>query len=59
MTKNALDLLTMEEVAQLLQCSKAHISNITAGRVSDCLPIPVVRLGRRNLVLTCGSTFLY
>ena len=44
------DLLTLTAVADLLHCSKAHISNVIAGRVPDCPPIPAVRLGRRKLV---------
>jgi ParB-like chromosome segregation protein Spo0J len=44
------DLLTIAEVGALLHCSKAHISNIIAGRVAGCLPIPAVHLGRRTLV---------
>lgn len=43
-------LLTLAEVAALLHCSKAHVSNVIAGRVPGCLPIPAVRLGRRTLV---------
>jgi excisionase family DNA binding protein len=43
-------LLTLPEVAALLHCSKAHISNVIAGRVPGCPPIPAVRLGRRRLV---------
>jgi len=44
------DLLTLTEVAELLHCSKAHVSNAVAGRVPGCLPIPAVSLGRRKLV---------
>ena len=44
------DLLTVNEVAQLLHCSKAHVSNVIAGRVHDCPPIPAICLGRRKLV---------
>jgi excisionase family DNA binding protein len=44
------DLLTVRDVAALLHCSKAHISNVLAGRVKGCTPIPAVRLGRRMLV---------
>jgi hypothetical protein len=43
-------LLTLQAVAELLHCSKAHISNVIAGRVSGCPPIPAVHLGRRKLV---------
>jgi len=44
------DLLTLTEVAELLHCSKAHISKAVAGRVPGCPPIPAVCLGRRKLV---------
>jgi excisionase family DNA binding protein len=44
------DLLTLHEVAGLLHCSKAHVSNVIAGRVPGCAPIPAVHLGRRMLV---------
>jgi hypothetical protein len=44
------DLLTLADVARLLHCSKAHISNAVAGRVPGCPPIPAVSLGRRKLV---------
>ena len=44
------DLLTLPEVAALLHCSKAHVSNVIAGRVQGCPPIPALCLGRRKLV---------
>jgi Helix-turn-helix domain len=43
-------LLTLATVAKLLHCSKAHVSNVIAGRVPGCIPIPTVPLGRRKLV---------
>jgi excisionase family DNA binding protein len=43
-------LLTLASVAKLLHCSKAHVSNVLAGRIPDCPPIPAVRFGRRRLV---------
>ena len=46
----AYDLLTVAEVAGLLHCSKAHVSNVIAGRVPGCAPIPALHLGRRMLV---------
>jgi len=49
-TVNDFDLLTLSEVATLLHCSKAHISNAVAGRLAGCPPIPAVSLGRRKLV---------
>jgi Helix-turn-helix domain len=44
------DLLTLSEVAELLHCSKAHVSRVVAGLVQGCPPIPAVPLGRRKLV---------
>jgi len=44
------DLLTLLEVAKLLHCSKAHVTNVIAGRVPGCPPIPALCLGRRKLV---------
>ena len=44
------DLLTLPEVAALLHCSKAHVSNVIAGRVPGCPPIPALCLGRRKLI---------
>jgi hypothetical protein len=43
-------LLNLAAVAKLLHCSKAHVSNVIAGRVRGCLPLPALRLGRRTLV---------
>jgi excisionase family DNA binding protein len=43
-------LLTLATVAKLLHCSKAHITNVIAGRVPGCAPIPAIHLGRRMLV---------
>ena len=51
---NKFDLLTLDEVAELLHVSKAHVANVVAGRVRGCSPIPAVRLGRRRLV--CRSS---
>jgi excisionase family DNA binding protein len=42
--------LTLKEVAQRLRCSKAHLSNVIAGKVLNLPPLPVVRIGRRLLV---------
>jgi predicted transcriptional regulator len=44
------DLLTLDQVAKMLHISKAHVSNVVAGRVDGCSPIPVLHLGRRKLV---------
>ena len=52
------DLLTLAEVAKLLHCSKAHICNAVAGRLSGCPPIPAVSLGRRKLVSAAAAALL-
>lgn len=44
------DLLTVLDVAKLLHCSKAHVSNLVAGKVHGCSRLPAVRLGRRTLI---------
>jgi excisionase family DNA binding protein len=49
-TLEEFDLLTLTEVAKLLQCSKAHVGKAVAGRIPGCPPIPAVCLGRRRLV---------
>jgi len=43
-------LLTMADVAKLLHCSKAHVTNAVHGRVVGCTPIPAITVGRRILV---------
>jgi hypothetical protein len=44
------DLLTLQDVAKLMHCSRAHICKAVAGRVPGCAAIPSVSLGRRKLV---------
>jgi|SRR5437773_11166921 len=43
-------ILTLPEVAQLLRCSKAHLSNLLNGRVPGARPLPHVSVGRRKLI---------
>jgi excisionase family DNA binding protein len=43
-------LLTLAETAQLLRCSKAHLSKLARGKIRGLRPLPVIRLGRRVLV---------
>ena len=45
-----IDVLTMEEVASMLRCSKAHLSNVLNGKVTSLPPLPHVSLGRRKLI---------
>lgn len=42
--------LTVTEIAHELRCSKAHVHNIVAGKVSGLPPLPVLRIGRRVLI---------
>lgn len=44
-------LLTLQEAAGVVRCSKAHLSNVINGKVPGLpAPLPVVRIGRRILV---------
>ena len=43
-------ILTLADVANVLRCSKAHVSNIINRKVSHLPPLPVVRIGRRVLI---------
>jgi hypothetical protein len=49
-SKNPPDLLTIQESAMMLRCSKAHVSNLLAGKVSGVPALPYVPLGRRKLI---------
>jgi hypothetical protein len=42
--------LTLDETAAFLRCSKAAVSNLARGKVRGVQPLPVVRLGRRVIV---------
>jgi len=44
------ELLTLDDVAAVLRCSKAHVSNLINGKVLGLPPLPVVKIGRRKLV---------
>ena len=44
------ELLTLNEAALMLRCSKAHLSNVLNGKVSSLPPLPHVSLGRRKLI---------
>ncbi len=48
--KSVPEILTIREAAQLLRCSKAHVSNVLNGRISGIQPIPHVIVGRRKLI---------
>lgn len=44
------ELLTLQEAAQALRCSKAHLSNVLNGKVASLPPLPHLSLGRRTLI---------
>jgi hypothetical protein len=46
----ATDVLTLKEVALLLRCSKAHVSNLLNGRVPGVPTLTHVSMGRRKVV---------
>jgi excisionase family DNA binding protein len=43
-------ILTAEEVAAELRCSKAHVYNMILGKVAGVSPLLAIRMGRRRLV---------
>jgi len=48
--KDAPSVLTIEETAKELRCSKAHVYNVIAGKVMGVSPLPAIIMGRRKLV---------
>jgi excisionase family DNA binding protein len=42
--------LTAEEVARELRCSKSHVHHLIAGTVRGSAPLPSLWLGRRRVV---------
>ena len=42
--------LTLQEVANRLRCSKAHLCNVVNGKLPGLPPLPIVRIGRRILI---------
>jgi excisionase family DNA binding protein len=44
-------ILTLKEAATYLRCSKSHVSNLVNGKVQGVPPLPVARVGRRNLFI--------
>ena len=42
--------MTLSEVTELLQCSKAHISKLVNGQIPGVPRLPVIQIGRRKLV---------
>lgn len=43
-------ILSAQEVAQELRCSKAHVYNVIRGKVDGVSPLPVITMGRRCLI---------
>jgi hypothetical protein len=43
------DILTIEETARELCCSKAHVYNVIAGKAAGVSPLPALSIGRRRL----------
>jgi hypothetical protein len=46
----AKDVLTIGEVAELLRCSRNHVSNVMNGKVPAVPALPHFAMGRRKLV---------
>jgi excisionase family DNA binding protein len=44
------EVLTVQEVATILRCSKAHVCKIINGQVTGTPRLPSIALGRRKLV---------
>lgn len=44
------EVLTMVETADLLRCSKAHVSNLLNNRFANVPPLPYFAIGRRKLI---------
>ena len=44
------EILTLHEVAQILRCSKTHVSNVINGKVAGVPKLTHLAMGRRKLV---------
>ena len=44
------EVLTVDEVAKDLRCSKAHVYKVINGVVAGVSPLPAIGIGRRRLV---------
>ena len=49
-TKQADQVLTIDEVANILRCSKTHVSHVINGKVPGVPKLTHVAMGRRKLV---------
>lgn len=43
-------LLTLQEAAEKVRCSVAHLCNLTHGKVRGAPRLPVIELGRRRMI---------
>ncbi len=48
--ENTASILTIREIAQILRCSKAHVTNVLAGKIHGVAKLTHMNLGRRKLV---------
>lgn len=44
------EILSVNQVAELLGCSKAHVCKAISGKISGVSPLPAISMGRRKLV---------
>jgi excisionase family DNA binding protein len=44
------EIMTVEEVAHRLRCSKAHVCNAINGKVNGVTTLPAISMGRRKLI---------
>jgi excisionase family DNA binding protein len=51
MIEDRRNVLTVNEVAEDLRCSKAHVYHALNGTVHGVSPLPAIRMGRRKLIL--------
>src|SRR5689334_16327870 len=49
-SNSADSILTVDEVARELHCSRSHLYNIINGAVGGVRPLPVICLGRKKLI---------
>lgn len=50
MAESNMRILTLDEVARILRCSKAHMSNLTNGKVLGVPALATVKCGKRKVV---------
>jgi hypothetical protein len=47
---NPTEILTLREVAQILRCSKTHVSNVLNGKIPGVPKLTQLSMGRRKLI---------